>query len=107
MKLDDENIAIVQNILVATIPEFEVHAFGSRVHGRGLKPFSDIDLSVMATAPVASERLCELKEQFAESDLPYKVDIVDYASASPRFRDIIRQEYEVIYRPQKDLGSHD
>ncbi len=31
----------------------------------------------------------------------YKVDIVDYASASPRFRDIIQQEYEVIYRPKK------
>jgi len=101
MKLDDKDIAIVQNILAATIPEFEVHAFGSRVHGRGLKPFSDIDLAIMATEPVASDRLCELKEQFAESDLPYKVDIVDYAAASPRFREIIQQEYEVIYRPPR------
>jgi type I restriction enzyme S subunit len=101
MKLDDKEIAIVRSILAATIPEFEVRAFGSRVHGRGLKPFSDIDLAIMATAPVASDRLCELKEQFAESDLPYKVDVVDYAAASPRFREIIQQEYEVIYRPQQ------
>jgi len=101
MKLDDKEIAIVQNILAATIPEFEVRAFGSRVHGHGLKPFSDIDLAIMTTAPVASDRLCELKEQFAESDLPYKVDVVDYAAASPRFREIIQQEYEVMYRPQQ------
>jgi len=52
----------------------------------------------MSVAPVASNLLCELKEQFAESDLPYKVDIVDYASASPKFRDIIQQEYEVIHK---------
>jgi len=101
MKLDDKEIAIVQNILAGTIPEFEVRAFGSRVHGRGLKPFSDIDLAIMTTAPVASDLLCELKEQFAESDLPYKVDVVDYAAASPRFREIIQQEYEVIHRPQQ------
>lgn len=100
MKLADKEIAIVRNILTATIPEYEVHAFGSRVHGRGLKPFSDIDLAIMSVAPVASDLLCELKEQFAESDLPYKVDIVDYASASPKFRDIIQQEYEVIHKQQ-------
>jgi len=100
VKLADKEIAIVRNILTATIPEYEVHAFGSRVHGRGLKPFSDIDLAIMSVAPVASDLLCELKEQFAESDLPYKVDIVDYASASPKFRDIIQQEYEVIHKQQ-------
>jgi len=107
MKLDDQEIAIVRNILAATVPEYEVRAFGSRVHGRGLKPFSDIDLAVMTTTPVASDWLCELKEKFAESDLPYKVDIVDYASASQRFRNIIEQEYEVIYTPQSEQCSHD
>jgi len=107
MKLNDKEIAIVQNILEATTPEYEVRVFGSRVHGRGLKPFSDIDLAMMTTQPIASDLLCELKEQFAESDLPYKVDVVDYAAASPRFRDIIQQEYEVIYRPRKEQGRHD
>ncbi len=99
MKLSKQEMAIVQHILAATVPEYEVLAFGSRVHGRGLKPFSDIDLAIMAARPVASELLCELQEQFSESDLPYKVDIVDYAAASPTFRDIIQQEFEVVYRP--------
>jgi len=107
MKLDDKDIAIVQNILATIIPEYEVRAFGSRVHGRGLKPFSDIDLAMMTTEPIASDRLCELKEQFAESDLPYKVDIADYAAASQRFRDIIQQEYEVIYKPKKKPTRND
>jgi len=105
MKLNDKEVAIVQNILETTTPKYEVRVFGSRVHGRGLKPFSDIDLAIMATAPIASDLLCELQEQFAESDLPYKVDIVDYRAASPRFRDIIQQEYEVIYRPKSEPDS--
>jgi len=107
MNLNHKAVAIVQSILAATVPEYEVRVFGSRVHGRGLKPFSDIDLAVMATMPIASERLGELNEQFAESDLPYKVDVVDFAAASPRFRDIINQEYEVIYKPQQRLVSGD
>lgn len=105
MKLNEKEMNIVQNILAATIPEYEVHAFGSRVHGCGLKPFSDIDLAIISTEPVVSNRLCELNEQFAESDLPYKVDVVDFAAASQRFRDIIQQEYEVIYRPKKSDGT--
>jgi len=100
MKLNDNELAIVKDILVATIPEYEVRAFGSRVHERGLKPFSDIDLVIMATVPIASALLGELKEQFAESNLPYKVDIVDYAAASQTFRNIILQEYEIIQQPK-------
>jgi len=107
MNLNHKAVAIVQNILSATVPEYEVRIFGSRVHGRGLKPFSDIDLAVMARTPLASERLGELNEQFAESDLPYKVDVVDFAAASPRFRDIINQEYEVIYKPKIRIESDD
>ena len=102
MKLNPQETAIVQHILATTIPEYEVYAFGSRVHGRGLKPFSDIDLAVIATSPLASHRLGELREKFSEADLPYKVDVVDYASASQRFRDIIQQEYEVVYRPEQE-----
>ncbi len=48
--LADKEIAIVRNILTATIPKYEVHAFGSRVHGRGLKPFADIDFAIRLAA---------------------------------------------------------
>ncbi|MDQ6960455.1 MAG: nucleotidyltransferase domain-containing protein [Mariprofundaceae bacterium] len=94
-------MAIVRRILGALMPEHEVRAFGSRVHGRCLKKFSDIDLAIIADTPIDSGRLSELKEAFSESDLPYRVDVVDYASASPAFRDIIAQEYEVLQKPGK------
>jgi len=99
MNLGDREMAIVRHILGAMVPEYEVWVFGSRIHGRFLKKFSDIDLVIIADAPVDSGRLSELKEAFSESDLPYRVDVVDFASASRTFRSIIQQEYEVIQKP--------
>jgi len=98
-------MAIIQSILGKIVPEYEVWAFGSRVHGRCLKKFSDIDLAIIADSPVDSDRLRELKEAFTESDLPYRVDVVDYASASQSFRGIIQREYEVIQKPKTATRS--
>ncbi|MDQ6972460.1 MAG: nucleotidyltransferase domain-containing protein [Mariprofundaceae bacterium] len=101
MKIDNRDLAIVKDLLCAHVPELEVWAFGSRVHGKTLKKFSDIDLAIIADAPIDDGRMCELKEAFSESDLPYRVDVVDFASASQSFRDIIKQEHEVIQKSEK------
>ena len=37
-----------------------------------------------------------LREAFEESDLPFRVDVVDYRTVSEAFRAIIDQSYEVI-----------
>ena len=102
MNLSQQELALVQAILADVVPEYEVRGFGSRVHGRNLKPFSDIDLAVMSETPLPSDILAELQERFSESDLPYKVDIVDYAVASLQFQRIIGQEYEVIQHPVQE-----
>jgi predicted nucleotidyltransferase len=99
MHLHSNDIAIVRAILKELVPDLEVWIFGSRVHGRTLKPFSDIDLAVISNAPLEMAVLDALKEAFTESDLPYRVDVVDFASASPAFRTIIEQEYEIIQTP--------
>jgi len=101
MKLESRDMEIVRKILGEFIPEYEILAFGSRVHGRRLRKFSDIDLAVIADTPVDPDRLGDLKEAFAESDLACRVDVVDYASASQRFRDIIQREHEVIQKPRE------
>ncbi|MBL4776048.1 MAG: nucleotidyltransferase domain-containing protein [Mariprofundus sp.] len=102
MKLSQQELALVKAILADVVPAYEVRGFGSRVHGRNLKPFSDIDLAIMSEIPLPSDLLAELQERFSESDLPYKVDIVDYAAASPKFQGIIEQEYEIIQYPVQE-----
>lgn len=85
----------VRTILARHVPEREVRAFGSRVAGPS-KKFSDLDLAVMGEAPVPSSVLGDLEEDFRESDLPFKVDVVDWATTQESFRRIIEQQYVVV-----------
>lgn len=80
----------VQRILQTHAPQHEVWAFGSRVKGV-VKPYSDLDLAIITQQPLALGVLGPLQDAFAESDLPWRVDVVDWACTSPAFRDIIQQ----------------
>ena len=64
--------------------------FGSRAHGTA-KPFSDLDLLVLGPALDASLR-GTLEEAFDESDLPFRVDIVEAATASADFQALIEPQ---------------
>lgn len=86
---------IVRKILQRNLPEHSVWAFGSRVR-RNHKPYSDLDLAVIGTTALTIQQLASLSEAFTESDLPWKVDIVDWANATEGFRQIIEAEKIVI-----------
>ena len=85
----------VQRILLEHVPECEVRAFGSRVTGR-VKPWSDLDLAVIADQPLGFRRLGLLVEAFQESTLPFRVDVLDWHETSPSFQAIIAEQYAVI-----------
>ena len=67
--------ALVCKIVDAHLHRQRVRAFGSRANGAA-KPFSDLDLLVLGPALEAGLR-GTLEEAFDESDLPFRVDIVD------------------------------
>lgn len=96
--MEPRHLEIVRRILEQLAPEYEVRAFGSRVTGRNLKPFSDLDLVVMTDTPLPPDRMAAVVEAFSESDLPMKVDVVDWAATSEEFRRIVEREYEVVRR---------
>lgn len=96
-----QHMEFIMQVLRQAVPEYAVWAFGSRVHGRGVKPFSDLDLAVITPDPLPSARLAALKSVFSESDLPFRVDVVDWAEADPAFQDIIRRQYEVLKTCEK------
>ncbi|MFT8720500.1 nucleotidyltransferase family protein [Acetobacter sp.] len=83
-----EERAIVLRILNEIVPDREVRAFGSRVTGKA-KPFSDLDLAVMGDEPLPLETRARLEEAFSESDLPWKVDVLDWTLVDKDFREII------------------
>lgn len=96
--LAPRHLAIVQDILRHYLPDREVRVFGSRVTGK-VKPYSDLDLAVMGDTPLTLTQLADLTEAFDESDLPWKVDVVDWATTSPSFREIVARHSEVLQSP--------
>lgn len=90
-----EQWVIVAGILREHVPHCDVWAFGSRAKGTA-KPFSDLDLAVRTTDPLALDVRAALLDQFSESDLPWKVDVVDWALTSDVFREVIKREKVVV-----------
>ena len=87
----------VKRILKKCLPGCEVWAFGSRAKWKA-KPYSDLDLAVISEQPLPIATMAELRESFDESDLTIKVDVVDWATASARFRKIIEGNKVVLQR---------
>lgn len=78
---------IVRGILRSEVPDREVRVFGSRARGPA-KRYSDLDLLVMGETCLPGPRLAALKAAFEESDLPFHVDVVEWAALSEEFRSI-------------------
>lgn len=86
--LDSKHSAIIAMILKSRLPQASVYVFGSRVTGKA-KRFSDLDLAIDTGHKIDFKILEDLREAFSASDLPIRVDVVDYQGVSQAFRDII------------------
>lgn len=95
LELTPRQLATVQSILATHVPNLEVRAFGSRVQGTARR-FSDLDLTIMGAEPLGIARLGELRQAFSESDLPMKVDVVDWATTSAVFQQEILRTCTVL-----------
>lgn len=94
-----EHWQIICDILHRHIPQYEVWAFGSRVSNKP-KPYSDLDLAIITEQPMSIGLSAALEDAFLQSDLPFKVDLVDWSTTSSDFRSIIEQ-HKVIVQPEK------
>ena len=89
---------IVREILQRQLPDRHVFAFGSRATWTA-KDYSDLDLAIMGEQPLPVSVLSALSEDFIDSDLPFRVDVVDFASVEDSFRDIIQQHGVPVQSP--------
>lgn len=86
---------IVSAILRRHVPGCAVWAFGSRAKWNA-KPYSDLDLAIITDCPLDLRISAALTDDFSESDLPFKVDVVDWATSSEAFRKIIKRDKVVL-----------
>lgn len=100
--LSPEYLSTVKDILQQLVPEYEVRVFGSRYKWLATTS-SDLDLAVVGTEQLSARLLSNLQDAFADSDLPFKVDVLDWQALSDEFKAVIEKGYEVIQKPSKKL----
>ena len=89
------DLETVRSILREHAPGLEVRAFGSRVSWTA-RETSDLDVALLTEEPLSIARMTNLKAAFTKSYLPFRVDIVDWASTSENFRKVIEREHVVL-----------
>jgi predicted nucleotidyltransferase len=82
----------IQSLLKQLVPETPVWAFGSRVHRRCQKPFSDLDLVLLGDNSNVNI-LFVLQDSFEESDLPFVVDVSFWSDLPAWLQEQISQEH--------------
>ena len=88
-------LEIIKRILKEYVPGCDVRVFGSRVNGTA-KKHSDLDLAVVGKEKIPTRKMNALREAFEDSDLPIRVDVLDWHAISADFRAIIEKRFEVL-----------
>ncbi|MFH1098173.1 MAG: nucleotidyltransferase domain-containing protein [Candidatus Desantisbacteria bacterium] len=93
----DEQLHIITEILQKYVSAYEVRVFGSRYKGTA-KNYSDLDLAIVGNTKLDWRLIENIKEAFSESELPFRVDVLDWYAISPKFRGVIEAGYAVIQK---------
>jgi uncharacterized protein len=97
--LQPQHLAKVRAILQTTVPSIHAFAFGSRVHELNtvgkVKKHSDVDIALEPAHPLGWRVLAEVREAFEESDLPMRVDVVDWSVCTDDFKHHVVNKYSL------------
>jgi type I restriction enzyme S subunit len=93
--LNPNHLDTIKRILAEYVPDCEVRAFGSRVKWTA-KDYSDLDLAIIGKGKIDRKCLNRLEEAFENSELPVRVDVLDWWSISENFRNVIDEQCEIV-----------
>ena len=88
MQIKSDYLDFIVNTIKKYIPNSKIYFFGSRVAGNASQ-YSDLDVAVSQNEPIKLSILSEIKEIFAESDIPFKIDLIDFNKVDQEFQKII------------------
>lgn len=89
---------LLEELLVKPLNKMgaKVWIFGSRARG-DQKKFSDIDILFESSHEISLGQLSQLREALEESDLPYKVDIVNVHDLADSYRNnVLKDRVELL-----------
>ena len=97
LHIEPRHMKIVMGVL-SKYP-YGFYAFGSRAKGSE-KKFSDLDLCFFDN--ISFRELSKIAEGFEESDLPFKVDVVNWNKCKETFQDLIKNDLVCIQESKND-----
>jgi predicted nucleotidyltransferase len=95
LDLRPDLVEMVRGIVTRHLPGRAVWAFGSRVTGRATL-HSDLDLAIMGEGPVDPVTMALLRDDLRESNLPIKVDLVEWVTVPPTLQAAIQAVHQVL-----------
>ena len=101
LDLKPRHLDVVRQLLHEYVPSAEVWCYGSRVNGESHEA-SDLDL-VLRNRPALKKscwNIASLKAGFTESNLPFLVDVMDWARLPESFHAEIEQHHLLISENQ-------
>ncbi len=99
MDLKQSHIDLILKLIKSRLGECNYKAliFGSRAHNNS-RVNSDVDLGIDGKSLIPFNLLMLLQNDFYESDLPFKVDLVDFRRADLSFtKNALKDGYVTIY----------
>lgn len=78
-------------LISALIPEATIYLFGSRARGTHSE-WSDIDLALDSGVKISHDIIGEILGILAGTDIPYKIEVVDFHSVSQQMQQSILDE---------------
>lgn len=94
LDLTENQLCFVKNVLRQVVPDRHFWVFGSRANGNA-KKYSDLDLYVDDSLSAVEKTMAQMS--FEESELPFRVDIVDRESVGAGVREkILRHALPIL-----------
>lgn len=87
--IDTKTVNLVSQIVRKHLPDhsYKSFIFGSHATGKNRK-FSDIDLGIMGPRSLSSKEYISIVNDLEESNLSYRVDLVDFTKVSDKFKQV-------------------
>ena len=78
--------------------EYAVFLFGSRARGKQSRS-ADIDIGVLGKTAIPDKLREQLLDDFEKSDVPYKVDVIDFFNVPEQFKQVALKDIEIWHLP--------
>ncbi|MGI8437831.1 MAG: nucleotidyltransferase family protein [Chthoniobacterales bacterium] len=104
--LSARHLEQLRRLIATHLPQEEVWAYGSRIDGTA-HDTSDLDLVVRHPADLQMQQSAafwDLKEALSESNLPFLVELFDWARLPAAFWENIARQHAILYSPE--LHAH-